>query len=118
MTLWTTLGQLPYRVALCDLDTGSIRRHVSVVLRSDGDFVVEGYECGPEVVSRSDTQVFEWLRVVRAEHLPELLAALGITSATDLVETVRSRYSGPAAVALDELIAATVPSELCVHPAV
>lgn len=117
MMLWTTPEQLPYRVSLCDLRTPSIRRHVSLVFRSDGDFVIEGYECGPEVESRTGSSVFEWLRIVRAEHLPVLFASLGLSPTTASIEELRSRFSGPAAGSFDGLVANAVPSELHLHSA-
>ena len=84
---------------------GDVWFNLSCRLDNKGDFLIEGHDMG------SDSE-YEWQTVVRAEHVPQLIALISDEGDTDLLTIVRRDWLPVEGERLERLIKlSSVPSE-------
>ena len=84
---------------------GDVWLNLSCRLDNKGDFLIEGHDMG------SDSE-YEWRTVVRADHVPQLVALIGDEGDTDLLTIVRRDWLPVEGDRLERLIKlSSVPSE-------
>jgi uncharacterized protein (DUF1810 family) len=84
---------------------GDVWLNLSCRLDNKGDFLIEGHDMG----SHSE---YEWQTVVRAEHVPQLIALIGDGGDTDLLTIVRRDWLPVEGERLERLIKlSSVPSK-------
>jgi hypothetical protein len=100
------------QITLREERNGADIRYLTASLSDAGDLVLDGQDLGP---STPDGDEYEWVRTIRAEHIPLLRAAGEIPNDADLLATLAERYSGIASYDLERLLAdGEIPNELFV----
>jgi hypothetical protein len=105
-------GPIPHRrIVLRDERDGADHRHLEAYLDTDGDLHIDGQDLGPATAPVSGDGEYEWFQTIRAEHLPDLLAALGggapasEVRAGDLVlDVLADRFTGPGSYDLEAVL--------------
>jgi len=69
--------------------------HRSVALTEAGDLVLTGHDLGPGVERAfgDGLDEYEFVRTVRAEHVPAVLAALGAADPEQLLGEIAARFT-------------------------
>lgn len=71
--------------------------HREVQLDADGDLVWAGHDMGPAVASVFGGSEYEFLRTIRAAHLPALTQALSGRPGADVAQLVWQRFESDVA---------------------
>src|SRR5215831_5777377 len=83
------------KVVLRDERDGPDSRYLEAYLDDQGSLRIDGQDLGPATTVVSPEGEYESGRVIRAEHLPELLRLLGGAAGDDILELLERRWSGP-----------------------
>jgi hypothetical protein len=84
--------------------TGSNSRYLTARRVASGDLWIEGQDLGPATDVVSSDGEYEWVWVVAAPKIPELLRLLGAEPDVDVLEQLAARWTGPAAADLERLL--------------
>jgi hypothetical protein len=87
--------------------SGDDSRYLEARLNESGDLVLEGEDYGPATAPVSSDGEYEWVRVVAADKLPELLRVLGAEPDADVIEELAARWSGAGSYELERLLRET-----------
>ena len=83
---------------------GRDSRYLEAYLDDQGSLRIDGHDLGPATTVVSPDGEYEWGRIVRAEHLPELLQLLGGKAGDDILELLERRWSGPRSGELEQVL--------------
>ncbi|MCZ2826077.1 MULTISPECIES: hypothetical protein [unclassified Modestobacter] len=86
---------------------GDDSRYLRAQLNESGDLVLEGEDYGPATAPVSSDGEYEWVQVVAADKLPELLQILGADPAAGVIEELAARWSGAGSYQLERLLRET-----------
>lgn len=84
-------------LALQHRQNGSVWLNLECYVDDHGDFSIVGHDIG------SDSE-YEWVRIVRARHIPQLLEALGAAPGENLMDIIRRDYLPVEGLGLERLI--------------
>jgi len=88
-------------------NNGDIWMSLWASINDEGDFVIEGHDLGP-----GDSE-YEWITVVRAEHIPALITLLGGNADDDLLDIVERDWKPVEGAGLERRIRESeIPNEL------
>ena len=94
----------PRKVVLRDERSGADRRSLWAHLDDRGNLHIDGQDLGPSTALASGDGEYEWSRIIRAEHLPRLIALLGGAPEDDLLALLEKQWSGGHSYDLETLV--------------
>jgi hypothetical protein len=86
---------------------GDDSRYLGAWLNQSGDLVIEGADDGPATAPVSSDGEYEWVQVVAADKLPQLLRVLGAEPDADVIDELAGRWNGVRSYELERLLRET-----------
>ena len=83
---------------------GNDHRYLTARLGHSGDLLIEGQDLGPATAPVSSDEEYEWVQVVPAARIPELLHVLGAAADVDVLDELAARWTGPGSYELERLL--------------
>lgn len=93
-------------VILRDYDDEDGRRYLEAHLTPSGELEIEGQDLGPGVtkVLGEGFVEYEWFYIIKPEHIPLLVEALGARPGTDILNLLQYKCVGPYGLNVEEII--------------
>jgi hypothetical protein len=88
-------GEPVRRVVLHEVSNELGTQHEDAVLEADGTVRITGADCGPGVTDIFGPGItsYDWVYVIAPDRVPDLVAALGGTTADDVLALVAAYYN-------------------------
>ena len=92
------------QIVLRDEDDGTDYRFLGASIDSNGNLMIEGHDLGPGTAPISSDGEYEWTTTIAADDIPRLLELLGAPESADILEVLRTRFSGRQSYELERTI--------------
>jgi len=103
-------------VTLREERQGRDSRHLWAYLDDQGCLHIDGQDLGPSTAIVSDDGEYEWFQTIKAEHLPRLIGLLGGKSGDDILELLKTNWSGARSYEFERLLRESdIPVERIVY---